>query len=98
MPDIRSAADVGRIIRAERQRRCMTQSDLALAAGVSRRWIVDLERGKPRAELALVLAVLDALGTPLIAQTPEASTMADSAGPQARLDLDAHLRRLAGSD
>lgn len=95
---IRSATDVGEIVRAARRRRRMTQSDLALAAGVSRRWIVDLEAGKPRAEFALVLAVLEALGTPLIAQTPEAPTVNDGAGSTVGLDLDDHLSRLAGND
>jgi DNA-binding XRE family transcriptional regulator len=77
----------------------MTQADLALAAGVSRRWIVDLEAGKPRAELALVLAVLDALGTPLTVETPDAPTVTGSSpGPTPGLDLDDHLMRLAGDD
>ena len=98
MPRIRSAIDVGQVVRAARHRRRMTQSDLALAAGVSRRWIVNLEAGKPRAELALVLAVLDALGTPLTVETPDAPTVTDSPGPTARLDLDDHLSRLAGDD
>lgn len=94
---IRSATDVADIVRAARRRRRMTQSDLALAAGVSRRWIVDLEAGKPRAELALVLAVLDALGTPLTVETPDGPTT-DSPGPTPGLDLDDHLSRLAGDD
>lgn len=98
MPRIRSANDVGQLVRAARHRRRMTQSDLALAAGVSRRWIVNLEAGKPRAELALVLAVLDALGTPLTVETPDAPTVTDSPGPTPGLDLDDHLIRLAGDD
>lgn len=66
-----------------------------MAAGVSRRWIVDLEAGKPRAELGLVLRVLSALGIPLTADAPEAPTRSDSVSTHA-FDLDAHLRRLAG--
>lgn len=98
MPRIRSATDVGQIVRAARRRRRMTQSDLAMAAGVSRRWIVDLEAGKPRAEFALILAVLDALGTPLIAETAEAPAVTHAAGSTAGVDLDDHLTRLAGND
>lgn len=96
MPRIRSATDVGNVVRAARQRRRMTQHDLALAAGVSRRWIVALEAGKPRAELALVLTVLDALAVPLLADTPQAASLDGSSTALAPIDLDEHLQRLAG--
>jgi len=98
VPRIRSATDVGAIVRSARLRRHMTQSDLAVAAGVSRRWIVDLEAGKPRAELGLVLAVLETLGTPLTVEAPEPPSPGDSAPPSAALDLDEHLRRLAADE
>jgi transcriptional regulator with XRE-family HTH domain len=38
----------------------MTQTDLAARARVSRRWLSDLESGKPTAEIGLVLKVVDA--------------------------------------
>ncbi|WP_373974158.1 helix-turn-helix domain-containing protein [Chitinibacter sp. SCUT-21] len=40
----------------------MTQPQLALAAGVGVRFIVDLEAGKPTLRLETVLRVIDALG------------------------------------
>jgi len=40
----------------------LTQQDLALAAGVGVRFIVDLEGGKPTVRLEQVLRVVDALG------------------------------------
>jgi len=40
----------------------LTQPDLALAAGVGVRFIVDLEGGKPTVRLEQVLRVIDALG------------------------------------
>lgn len=40
----------------------LTQAQLAVKAGVGRRFIVDLEAGHDRAELAKVLEVLRALG------------------------------------
>ena len=95
MPRIDTADDLGLLVRAARTRRRMTQQDLAVAAGVSRRWIVDLEAGKPRAELGLVLKVLATLGIPLVADAPDAPTRSDSM-PTQGIDLDAHLRRLAG--
>lgn len=96
MTRIRSAADIASVVRAARQRRRMTQRDLALAAGVSRRWIVDLEAGKPRAEIGLVLAVLDALAVPLMADTPAPVSSGDASVPASPVDLDEHLQRLAG--
>jgi y4mF family transcriptional regulator len=40
----------------------LTQSQLALAAGVGIRFIVDLESGKPTLRLEHVLRVIDTLG------------------------------------
>jgi transcriptional regulator with XRE-family HTH domain len=39
----------------------MTQADLGASAQVSRRWLSDLEAGKPTAEIGLVFKVLHAL-------------------------------------
>ena len=39
----------------------MTQQQLARAAAVGRQWIVEIEAGKPRAELGRVLQTLAAL-------------------------------------
>ncbi|GAC1611777.1 MAG: hypothetical protein NVS3B26_28020 [Mycobacteriales bacterium] len=92
---VATAADVGRLVKAARNRRAMTQADLAAAAGVSRRWLVDLEAGKPRAELDLALTVLAVLGIGLHTDTPE--TPRDSpAGSTASadVDLDEHLAAL----
>lgn len=44
----------------------LTQSDLALAAGVGLRFIVDLEGGKATVRLEQVLRVVDALGGSLV--------------------------------
>ena len=89
-----TASDVGRLIKATRSRRSITQADLAMAAGVSRRWLVDLEAGKPRAELELTLRVLAALGLKLhtAQETPNASS--DPLAPSHDLDLDEHLTAL----
>jgi transcriptional regulator with XRE-family HTH domain len=43
----------------------LTQATLAEAAGVSRAWLTEFERGKPTVELGRVLAVLAALGITL---------------------------------
>ncbi|MCY3641160.1 MAG: helix-turn-helix transcriptional regulator [Chloroflexota bacterium] len=55
-------ADVGDIVRATRKATGLRQYQLAGAAGVGLRFIVDLEAGKPTAQIGKVLQVLDALG------------------------------------
>ena len=59
---IRTPVDLGLVIRDRRHKLRMSQTDLARKAGVGRQWIVGIERGKPRAELGLVLRTLSALG------------------------------------
>lgn len=66
MTDIDSAESLGAALRAGRKRLGLTQSDLALAAGVGMRFIVELEAGKPTVRLAQVLRVVDALGGSLV--------------------------------
>ena len=59
---IHSAADLGAALRAQRKALGLTQADLALAAGVGLRFVVELEAGKPTVQLMRVLRVIDALG------------------------------------
>ena len=56
---------LGQIARATRKRLGLTQPQLALAAGVGVRFIVELEAGKPTVRLESVLRVLHALGVQL---------------------------------
>jgi HTH-type transcriptional regulator/antitoxin HipB len=62
MTPIHSAQALGAALRASRKRIGLTQSDLALAAGVGLRFVVDLEGGKATVRLEQVLRVIDALG------------------------------------
>lgn len=62
MTSIRSPQQLGRTLRAARKQIGLTQPQLALAAGVGVRFIVDLEAGKPTLRLENVLRVIDALG------------------------------------
>ena len=62
---VRTATDLGAFIRERRVKLAMDQSDLAKKAGTSRKWIVEVEQGKPRAEIGLVLRTLKALGVSL---------------------------------
>lgn len=62
MTSIRSPQQLGDALRAARKQLGLTQPQLALAAGVGVRFIVDLEAGKPTVRLENVLRVIDALG------------------------------------
>ena len=59
---LRSVRDFAAAVRGRRRDLRMSQAELALRAGVSRKWIYEFEAGKPNAELGLILRVMDALG------------------------------------
>jgi y4mF family transcriptional regulator len=61
MRAVRTTKDLGAAVRGRRQTMRWSQQRLAETAGVSRRWVSELERGKRTAEIGLVLAVVDAL-------------------------------------
>ena len=62
MTSIRTAQQLGDALRAARKQLGLTQPQLALAAGVGVRFIVDLEAGKATVQLQQVLRVIDAFG------------------------------------
>ena len=62
---ILTSADIGAIIRTARKAQNLRQDELAGAAGVGLRFIVDLEAGKPTAQIGKTLQVLEALGCAL---------------------------------
>lgn len=59
---ITNSHDLGRYVRDQRRTAGLTQTELADRAGVSRRWLADLEGGKSTAEIGLVLKAVLALG------------------------------------
>lgn len=60
-----TAAEIGDIVRTTRKASGLRQDELAGAAGVGLRFIVDLEAGKPTAQIGKTLQVLAALGCSL---------------------------------
>ncbi|OAI13401.1 MULTISPECIES: helix-turn-helix transcriptional regulator [Methylomonas] len=62
MINIQSTQQLGQALRTARKQLGLTQSELALAAGVGVRFIVDLEAGKPTVRLETVMRVIEALG------------------------------------
>ena len=62
--------EIGAVVRQARLAQGLRQDQLAAAAGVGLRFLVELERGKPTVRLAKVLAVLNALGCRLEVTPP----------------------------
>lgn len=68
---IRTPAELGAILRDRRKKLKLDQSTLAKRIGVSRQWVIEVERGHARAELGLILRALDALDIRLDAGTEQ---------------------------
>lgn len=73
---VRTPADLGAVIRDRRKQLKLDQAAFAKRIGVSRYWVILVEKGHPRAELALVLRALDALNIRLDASTEQAKRRA----------------------
>jgi len=66
-----SPNQIGQLVRRVRRSQGLRQDQLAAAAGVGVRFLVEVEHGKPTAQIGKVLAVLHALGCrPLIEPPP----------------------------
>jgi len=65
MNDITSPLDLGQAIRLQRRALGFTQEQLAAAAGVNPRFVVELEAGKVTAQIGKALQVARAVGLTL---------------------------------
>lgn len=93
---VKSMLDVGLIIR-DRRRSCgLDQQALAERVGVSRQWIIAVEKGKPRAEAGLVLRTLRALGLELSVRAEEESSRPPLDPALPYIDIDAVVDRARG--
>lgn len=62
---LRTSREIGMALRRLREEAGMSQVELASLAGVSRRWLLDFENGKPSVDLSKVLDCFAALGAGL---------------------------------
>jgi HTH-type transcriptional regulator / antitoxin HipB len=90
---IQSIRDVTAAVRGRRKDLGISQAELARRAGVSRKWIYELEGGKPTAEFGLLLRVLDELDLELELSARSSQPGSDRAGS---IDLDALLDEYRG--
>lgn len=63
---LETAADFGLALARARKGLGLTQRELALAVGVGERFIVELEAGKPTAQLGKTLAAAKAVGMRIV--------------------------------
>ena len=82
---IRTPSDLGATIRQRRRKLGLEQLELAEKVGVSRKWIVDVEQGKPGAAIGLILRTLRTLELSL---SPIENTPREKKYPN-EIDLDA---------
>jgi y4mF family transcriptional regulator len=69
----------GSLVRSRRKAMRMRQDQLALATGVGRRFVIDLEAGKPSCQLGRSLLVAKALGLDLAILASDASPQSATA-------------------
>ncbi|MFD1203434.1 helix-turn-helix domain-containing protein [Leucobacter albus] len=73
--DIHTIDRLAAVVKRARVETGLTQADLAKLAGVSRQFVIEVEAGHPRAEIAKVFQVLGALGrTAQVSQPDVAGT------------------------
>lgn len=91
---VRTAIEIGTFIRDQRKRQKLDQATLASLIGVNRRWVMEVERGKPRAEIDLVLKALKVLGLSLSVNRDD--TSASQLNALDIVDIDAIVRKAKG--
>jgi transcriptional regulator with XRE-family HTH domain len=93
---IRTAREVGLLIKDTRKAAGLTQAALAERVGASRQWVRLLELGKsPRIELGLTLRALTALGITVDARVQRDAHSSDAARPTLSDDEQASAGKLA---
>jgi HTH-type transcriptional regulator/antitoxin HipB len=94
MIPVRTPRDLGALIREHRGRLGLDQRALAERVGVSRQWIIEVERGKAGAAVGLLLRTLEALGvTLLVDDAPSPARRASRSVAADTPDVDAIVRR-----
>jgi len=94
----RNTIEIGKIIRAARMTRHVSQTELARLLGTTQAWISEVEKGKDTAQIGLVLRVLAQLNVRLRADEP-LNDMKPVKGPRKRsVNLDRIIENLSNPD
>jgi HTH-type transcriptional regulator / antitoxin HipB len=92
---IRTPNDIGALIRDRRKSLGLDQAELAARIGVGRIWVNQVERGKPRASLELVLRALSAVNVEVRGVTETQSSTAATT-PVTSPDINAIIAKSRG--
>ncbi|MGE0284210.1 MAG: helix-turn-helix domain-containing protein [Rhizobiaceae bacterium] len=90
---VRTAKEIGALIRDERKKLKLDQAELADLVGVNRRWVLEVERGKPRAEVGLILKTLHALGLSILIEGENDTRVIL---PKPEIDIDMIIEKAKG--
>lgn len=74
---VRSVQDLGAIVREVRKAQGIRQDELAAMVPASHVFIIDVEKGKPSAQVGKVFALLHELGIRLSVDIPEATASSE---------------------
>ncbi len=91
---IRTPRDLGLIIRDRRHTKGLGQEELARRIGVRRQWVINIEKGKPTAEVGLILKALVTLGLALDVSEGQARSKA----AKGQADIDAVIKAALRKD
>jgi HTH-type transcriptional regulator/antitoxin HipB len=86
---IRTPRELGLVIRDQRRTQGLGQEELARRIGVRRQWVINIEKGKPTAEVGLILKAFVALGLTLDVR---AADRARSGPVKGQADIDAVIK------
>jgi HTH-type transcriptional regulator/antitoxin HipB len=84
---LKTPEDVGALIKEKRNALGLDQETLARQSGTSRKWIVEIEKGKSGAAMGLVLRTLRVLGISLQSLESSSKTSSHASAPPA-INLD----------
>jgi y4mF family transcriptional regulator len=85
---LKTASDFGSLIRSRRKALGLHQAELAEMVGVSRRWLNQVEAGKPAASLSLILNTLNALNLQIEVRADEETPAPKGIAPIISPDID----------
>ena len=74
----------GELLRERRRQLGLSQAEVAAQVGASRQWVIDIEKGKERAEIGMAFKLAQVLGVQLKAQTKAARLVKTQSHPQAK--------------
>jgi HTH-type transcriptional regulator/antitoxin HipB len=93
---VRTPHDIGLTIRDRRIELGLDQTELARRIGVSRQWLVEIEKGKPRAEIGLLLRALRALDLEVWLGAISTHDGQPESHPEGAIDLNRVIERARG--